>query len=422
MFDLDKWQEILSTLKKNKLRTSLTSFSVAWGILLLIILLGVGNGFQNGIISNFRDESTNRISIWSGRTSMEHKGLGKDRRIRFTEKDYEILKDQVEGIEHIYSDFSINSSSSVSYKKEYGIFTFNCIHPDYRFVENITPHKGRFINDVDIQQRRKVAVIGSKVVKTLFKKEEPLGKFITMNGIAFKVVGVYHKTGNNNNEIFFPFSTAKTIFNGNIYHIVLTTGKASVKESQEIEDKIRKKLASMHRFNPTDRRAVYIYNSLEDYEQTLKVLKGINIFIWLIGIGTLIAGVVGVSNIMLIVVKERTREIGVRKAIGATPFSVVSLIISEAVFITTVAGYVGLVLGVGIMEVVNYFTEQALLASAAQQSTDAGGAPTFFMNPTADIKIAIGATILLIISGTIAGLIPAIKAAKIKPIEALRYE
>lgn len=420
MFDLDKWHEIFSTLKKNKLRTFLTSFSVAWGILLLIILLGAGNGLRNGVMHNFKDEATNSIWIWSGRTSIEHKGLGKDRSIKFTNKDFETIKTQIEGIDHISAQFTIWNSSTTSYKKEYGNFTVRCAYPDFKFIEKINIEKGRFINNIDIKQKRKVAAIGGKVIKTLFKDENPLGKYIKINNISFKVVGLYKDEGRDNDRIYLPFSAAQQIFNGGVrvHNMSLTTGKASVEESKEIESKIRRKLASIHQFDPKDKSAIGMFNSLKEYEQTLKVMMGIKLFVWLIGIGTIIAGIVGVSNIMLIVVKERTREIGVRKALGATPFSVVSLIISEAVFITTIAGYVGMVIGVAIMEVVDFFMDKSL---AAQASGD-GIRETIFMNPNADIGIAVGATILLVVSGAIAGLIPAIRAAKIRPIEALRYE
>jgi len=423
MFDIDKWQEIFLTLQKNKLRTFLTSFSVAWGILMLIILLGAGNGLQNAVMQNFEENAKNAVWIWGGRTSMNHEGLTKDREIQFTNKDYEVIRDQIYGIDHISPQFNIWGGTMVSYHKEFGNFTIQCVLPDHEPIEGSTMVSGRYINKFDIQQKRKIAIIGEDVRDALFKGEEPLGKYIRVNDISFKVVGVYADgNGFQNRKVFLPFSAAQQIFNGGVRvsSIGITTGNANVEESKQIEEKIRKKLAANHSFDPKDHSAVNMFNTLDQYEQTRKVFWGIKMFIWFIGIGTIIAGIVGVSNIMLIVVKERTREIGVRKALGATPYGVVSLIISEAVFITTVAGYVGLVLGVGIMEFVDFMVDQSI--ANAPKTTDAAGQAIVFLNPNANIGIAVGATILLIVSGAIAGMIPALRAARIKPIEALRYE
>lgn len=423
MFDIDKWQEIFSTLKKNKLRTFLTSFSVAWGILLLIILLGSGNGLQNAVMKNFESNAKNAMWIWGGKTSMDHQGLKKDRKIQFTNRDYEIIRDQIAGIDNISPQFNIWGGTSVSYKNEFGNFNVQCVLPEHQPIEGSKLIEGRYLNDIDIKQRRKVVVLGEEVHKALFKEKSPIGEYIRVNDILFKVIGVYSDgNGWQNRRVVMPFSAAQQIFNGGVRvsTIGLTTGDATAEESKIIEEKIRNKLASIHSFNPEDRSAIGLRNTLQDFEQTSKVFLGIKIFIWFIGVGTLIAGIVGVSNIMLIVVKDRTREIGVRKALGATPYSVVSLIISEAVFITTMAGYFGMVLGVAIMEGVDFLVDQSI--ANAPVTTDAGGQPIIFLNPNADIGIAVGATVLLIICGGLAGLVPAIRAARIRPIEALRYE
>ncbi len=423
MFDLDKWQEIFATLGKNKLRTILTSFSVAWGILLLIILLGSGNGLQNAVMQNFETNAKNAIWIWPGRTSVEYKGLSKDREIKFTNKDYEVIRDEIEGIDHISPQFNIWGGTSVSYNNEFGNFTIQCVLPDHQPIEGSKVIEGRYLNDIDIKERRKVVVIGEEVLKSLFKEEDPIGKFIKINNISFKVIGVYSDgNGWQNRRVVLPFTAAQQIFNGGVRvsSIGLTTGNATVEETKALEDKIIKKLAAIHSFNPSDKSALGMRNTLQEFEQTRTVFFGIKLFIWFIGIGTLIAGIVGVSNIMMIVVKERTKEIGVRKAIGATPGSILGLVISEAVFITTFAGYFGMVVGVAIMEGIDFLVDQSI--ANAPVSTDAGGQPVIFLNPNADIGIAIGATILLIVCGAIAGMIPAIKAARIKPIESLRYE
>lgn len=423
MFDIGKWQEIFSTLKKNKLRTFLTSFSVAWGIFMLIVLLGAGNGLQNAVMENFKDDATNAIWFWGGVTKMEHKGLNTGREIKFTNSDYETIKTQIEGIDRISGQFNIWGSTQVSYKQEYGSFNIRCIFPDYRYIENSEILSGRFVNDIDIQKKRKVTTIGVDVKKALFKDEDPLGKYIKINGIPFQVVGIYTDAGGRENKrVYLPFAAAQQIFNGGVrvHAIGLTTGDASLEENQAIEQKIVNKLAAIHEFNPEDKSAIHHWNTLKEFKQTQKIFGGISMFIWFIGIGTIVAGVVGVSNIMMIVVKERTREIGVRKAIGASPASVVGLVLSEAVFITTLAGYVGLVLGTALMEGVDFMVDKAI--ENAPETTDAAGQAVIFLNPGADLGIAIGATVLLIICGSLAGLIPALKAARIKPIEALRYE
>ncbi|HAM98745.1 MAG TPA: ABC transporter permease [Marinilabiliales bacterium] len=423
MFDLDKWQEIFATLGKNKLRTILTSFSVAWGILLLIILLGSGNGLQNAVMQNFETNAKNAMWIWPGRTSVEYKGLSKDREIKFTNKDYEVLRDEIEGIDHISPQFNIWGGTSVSYNNEFGNFTVQCVLPDHRPIEGSKVLEGRYLNNIDINERRKVVVIGEEVQKSLFKEEDPIGKFIKINNISFKVIGVYSDgNGWQNRRVVLPFTAAQQIFNGGVRvsSLGLTTGDATVEETKALEDKIVRKLAAIHSFDPSDKSAIGMRNTLQEYEQTRTVFFGIKMFIWFIGIGTLIAGIVGVSNIMMIVVKERTKEIGVRKAIGATPGSILGLVISEAVFITTLAGYFGMVVGVAIMEAIDFMVDQSIANAPA--STDAGGQPVIFLNPNADIGIAIGATVLLIVCGAIAGMIPAIKAARIKPIESLRYE
>ncbi len=411
MFDLDKWQEILATIKKNKLRTFLTGFSVAWGIFMLIILLGSGNGLQNGFEAQFRGAAKNSLWIWTGRTSVAHGGMNPGRPIRFTNSDYEDLKNNFARTEHISGRFNIWWGNQVTFNNEVHSFGIRNVHPDYQKIEALTITGGRYINHLDLKERRKVTVISTLVRDILFKDkaEEAIGKYILVNGIPFKVVGFFEDQSRNENNmrlIYIPITTAQTVFSGGnrLHEISMTIKANTLEEAQQAEKEVRSRLAAVHNFDENDRRALGTWNSFENYMQMQSIFKGIRLFIWIIGIGTIIAGIVGVSNIMIIVVKERTREIGVRKALGATPFSVVSLILFESVIITTFAGYVGLVLGVGLLELLSGIDTQ------------------FFTNPTADFRIAVSATLLLIVAGAFAGFVPARKAASIKPIEALRDE
>lgn len=411
MFDLDKWQEILDTIKKNKLRTFLTGFSVAWGIFMLIILLGSGNGLQNGFENQFSGSATNSLWIWTGRTSVSYKGMNPGRQIRFTNDDYQNLKNNVSRREYISGRFNIWWGNQVSYKNENHSFGIRNIHPDYQYIEALRITQGRYINQLDLEHHRKVTVISTRVRDMLFRDEasDALGKYIQVNGIPFKVVGFFEDESQNDNNmrlIYVPITTAQMVFSGGnrLHQISMTIDANTLEEAREVEEDIRSRLASVHNFDENDRRALGTFNTFEHYVQMQNVFKGIRLFVWIIGIGTIIAGIVGVSNIMIIVVKERTREIGVRKALGATPFSVVSLILFESVVITTVAGYFGLVLGVGLLELFS------------------GIEAPFFADPSADFTIAVSATILLIVAGAMAGFVPARKAASIKPIEALRDE
>jgi putative ABC transport system permease protein len=393
--DIDKFQEIYSTIQKNKLRALLTGFSVAWGIYMLIILLGSGTGIENGVNNQFKD-ATNSIWVRRGQTSLPYKGLQPGRRIQFTNEDYQDVKSTINGIEYITSRFYLWGNNKITYKNEYGAFNIISCHPDHQYLENTILVKGRLINQIDIDDVRKVAAIGTEVEEIMFKNESSLGKYININGIPFKVVGVFSDDEDRHlSLIYLPISTAQKVFNASnrIHAFMFTTGNASVQESLEMEDQVRKKLAARHDFSLEDEKAVNIWNNVKFYQKFVNLFRGIR-------------GIVGVSNIMLIAVKERTREIGIRKALGATPLSIVGLILTEAVIITSVSGYIGLVLGVGTIE----------LASNYLPSIE------FFQNPEVNIQAAIGAIVLLVISGSLAGFIPARKAANIKPIEALMEE
>lgn len=408
MFDIDKWQEIYSTIRKNKLRTFLTGFSVAWGIFMLIILLGSGKGLQNGVAQQFKRDAINSIWIYSGQTSMPYKGLQAGRNIRFTNEDYERIN-KMEFAKHTSSRFSVWQDNIIAYKKEFGNYDIVTVHPATEILESITVSKGRFINDFDIEHFRKNVAISSIVKETLFKEEKAIGKYVKVNDIPFKVVGVFtDESERDMRRVYLPISTAQRIFNGGnrVHNMAFTTDEnLPIEECEQIVQTVREDMAKYHKFDVEDKRAIWINNNLEEYIKMQQLFGGIRLFIWIIGIGTIIAGIVGVSNIMIIVVKERTKEIGIRKALGATPLSVVGLVLTESVVITSVAGYFGLVAGVGLLELLK-----------DKVTSD------FFVNPEADFRVAIGATILLVTAGVLAGLVPSRKAARIKPIIALRDE
>lgn len=412
MFDLDKWQEIFSTIRKNKLRTFLTGFSVAWGIFMLVVLLGSGVGLENGIKHEFEGDAINTIRISGGRTSIAYDGMQAGRDIILTNDDYERVKYLVPQADNFAARRWVSfENNKISYKKEYGSFNVNGVHPSMRVIEQAHIEKGRFINDVDVKETRKVVAISQLIADELFRYgEEPLGEYVKIGSIPFLVVGIYKDPSQYDNRfVYIPISTAQKVFAGSnrINNIWYTTGNMTLSQNEASLEMLRKDFAKRFRFDPTDQRALWIRDNLKNFQQFQSMFLTIKIFIWIIGLGTIAAGIVGVSNIMLIVVKERTKEIGIRKALGATPASIIGLILLESVFITAFAGYFGLVAGVGLLE----------LLSPVFENNE-----SFFRNPQADFGIAVGATLVLIVSGTIAGFIPARRAARIKPIEALRDE
>ncbi len=410
MVFIDRWEEIFSTIKKNKLRTFLTGFSVAWGIFMLIILLGSGHGLENGVRDQFKSSATNTLWVWGGRTTMAYKGLKPGRFIEFDNRDYNQLKQNVDGVDLISGRLNLWGDNTVSYKNNYGNFDIRTVHPDYKIIEKINILEGRFVNNFDVEKSLKVASIGINVKDALFKEEDPMGKYINIKGIPFKVIGVFEDDDgrqDNQRTVYLPVSTGQKVFAGRdrLQTLAVTVGAATVAESKVVEEDIRSKMSVRHNFDLEDESAMFIWNSVEEFKKFLDLFAAIRMFIWIIGVGTIIAGIVGVSNIMMIAVKERTKEIGIRKSMGATPFSIIMLIMQEAVFITALSGYIGLVLGVGLLELISPHIQTE-----------------FFRNPEANLSIAIGATLLLIIARMLAGYFPAKRAASIRPVDALRDE
>lgn len=413
MFDLDKWEEIFDTLQKNKLRTFLTAFGVFWGILMLIILLGAGKGLENGVARSMLLDATNSIWFFTNHTSIPYKGLPPGRRLQFTEEDLKAVEENIDGIDLISPENWLTGNYTVSYNGQAGNFSLFAAEEDYFPIKVTFKYfNGRAINLNDNAEGRKVCNIGDRVAEVFFGSEDPIGKYIRIKDVYFKVVGVYHFEGNSFNQgerIYVPFSTFQRTFNPsrtvNLFAVTTDLTKTSGKE---LEQKILKFLAQRHVVHPEDNQAYWTHNQEDQYNQVMGLMTGIKIFVWIIGILTLCAGVVGISNIMIIVVKDRTREIGVRKAVGATPNSIVSLILQEAIFITSVAGYLGLLTGVLTLEGVNHLLEMA------------GADIEFFTRPEINLTVAISATLVLIVAGALAGLFPALKAARIKPIDALK--
>ncbi len=415
MFDFDAFREIWGTIRKNKMRTALTGFAVAWGIFMLIVLLASGNGLRNGVMSNFSGRAVNAVSLYPGWTSRPYGGMPSNRRIRFDDRDYDLI-DRLP--EREFFSVSIRKSVTLSYGDEYGNWTLQGVAPDFAEINQIRilPGQGRFLNQMDIDRCKKVMVLSPEAARVLFKEEDPLGKYVLQGDIAYRVVGIYD--GANQfwtTSVYVPWTTAQRLYKGGygVDQIDFTLRQVGTwQENEAFIQRLREKMGKLHTFDPADRSALWVNNTAGNAIQTQQIFTLIRLFVLLVGIASLMAGIVGVGNIMLITVKERTREIGIRKAIGATPWSILSLIILEAILITTAAGYIGIVVGVGLTEGVS--------AWMAQQSTQ--NMITVFKDPTVDLGTVFGATILLIISGVVAGLVPALRAARVRPIEAMRAE
>lgn len=415
MFDIDRWQEIFETIRKNKVRTFLTGISVASGIFILVILLGFGQGMENGIRKEFEADATNRIWVWTRVTTKEYKGLNPGRRIELSNEDYSNLnilyKDEIE----YKSDLFRVRGATINYKEESVSYGIHGISPNYQQIENQSMVLGRYINYADIKSKNKVIVISKKIQQELLKNvEDPLNEFVQLSGINFKIVGVYTDAGGDREEdrVFIPITTAQGIFNGanKLANLGFTvqpeeTFEKALETSNIFASNIKTYLQQSHIVSPDDPSAVNVHNAINEAKRYYTLTSNIAAFFWFVGICTIIAGVVGVSNIMLIIVKERTKEIGIRKALGAKPWSIIGMILQESIFVTGVSGFAGLILSMALLEVVGPHIEV-----------------DYVLNPSVNFSMAITMVIVLIVAGALAGFIPAWKAAHIQPVKALSHE
>lgn len=416
--DRDTWQEIWATLKKNKLRSFMTAFGVFWGIFMLIVMLGAGTGLYNGAVSMFSRLASNSVFIWARSTTVPYKGFDRGRRIRLNDDDTLALRQQIPEIEYLAPRNQIGGHrgvANVTRGLQEGAFSINGDTPKIAYIKLMDIITGRFINPLDLKENRKVAVIGTRVAEVLFEPEEnPIGDAIEINGVYFKVIGVFKSKGEGDKAeedtqtVYIPFTTFQQVFNyGNRVSWFSLTAVEGVPAS-EVAKKAIAVLADRHQVSPKDTHAFGHYNTEIEFNRIRSLFTGINFLSWFVGIFTLIAGVIGVSNIMLIVVKERTREIGIRRAIGATPWGVMGQIILESILLTTSAGYGGLVCAVALVEVVSTAMEKM------------GGSVKVFKNPEVDLSTALIALGVLILAGALAGLIPGRRAIGIRPVEAIR--
>lgn len=406
MFDIDRWREIFQSISKNKLRSVLSGFTITFAILLFTLLFGIGNGLQNTFKKEFAGDAINSVNIWSNFTSVAYKGNQIGKKIQFKNDDFTFLKENFSREIQTISP-RIQKNVQVVYKSENGSYNLRGVYPEIQVQESAEIIHGRFLNLRDINEKTKVVAIGRLVEEDLFGQLSAVGKQLKIGGIMYLVIGVFSDPGGDSDErfIYTPATTIQRLY-GNTDDIdefnMTYNPNLSIDEAIVFGNRMLRAMKEKHNVSPEDQRAIGLYNMASGNRQVSNMTVGLSILIFIIGIGTLIAGVVGISNIMVYVVNERTKELGIRKAVGATPKDIVAMILQEAIFITTVSGYVGLVLGIGILKIATPSLKQY-----------------FILNPSVSTPVVVGATVTLIIAGVIAGYLPAKRAARIKPVVAL---
>lgn len=422
MFDLDGLKEIWQTIARNKTRSLLTAFGVFWGIFLLVVLSSVGNGFENGLMKQIEGFSLNTGFFFSQSTSEPYKGYQKGRHWDMNMSDLQALKDafpDIKAISPVGFTYS-GEGNNVIFGNKGGTYNVKGLMPEYNEIDRCKIIKGRFLNDTDIAEKRKVCVIGKRIYEEMIGKNvDPIGQMIKVNGIYFQIVGVNRSYSNNesvnvggttNETVYLPFSTMQQVFGlGDKidFFVLCAHDDASV---SAMEDDIKNLIKLRHDISPTDQQAISAYNVEEEFKMFKGLFTGIHILIWIVGLGTLLSGIIGVSNIMLVTVKERTREIGVRRALGAKPKAIITQVMSESLLLTILAGLVGLCFGVLVMAIV------AMVVANNPSDT------TMFQDPNMGFGAAVASVIIVIISGLLAGLLPAMRAIQIKAIDAIREE
>ena len=415
VFDKDKWQEIYGTMRKNKLRTILTALGVFWGIFMLVFLLGMGAGLENGVYRDFGSGARNIMYTWANRTSMPYEGMQPGRRIRMTLEDIEALYAEIPELREA-APRNFFGNIPMTYKENQENYELRGELTNLKDMVGIMVHKGRYLNQKDIDERRKVVVLGTEVKKLLFGDSTAVGAHVQLRGIDFQVVGVYGPrdikdwTRDDMESAVIPLTTMDQAFGtNNEIDWLICQPKEGISVAQ-LEPKVRSVLKKRHSVHPDDKDGIGGFNLEKEFGQVQSLFLGIKLFLWFVGIGTLLAGIIGVSNIMLIIVKERTKEIGIRKAMGATPGSIINMILTESVFITALSGYIGLALGSIIIGGLSY----VMVANDVNVQN--------FYNPEVNLGVAVFALMVLIIAGALAGLAPALHASRINPVEALKDE
>lgn len=418
--DIDQMQEILHTLSRNKLRSFLTMFGVAWGIFMLVAMIGSGKGLENGIKAGIQGIPTNSCFMFSNRTTMAYKGFQQGRYWELKQGDLKIITQNVPEVElAVPVLFGGGGTDNTVYKDKAGSFNTKGITNDYFKIEPLKIIEGRQINKIDVDEGRKVCLIGEKVYNDLFSNSpKTIGEYIRVNGIYFQIIGVVKATtrmninGSPDESVFIPITTMQRAYGkGDEVHLIAVTARPN-KSITSVEDKIGQLIRENHSVHPDDKSALWIMNIEKEFKQFNMLFIGIASLIWIVGLGTLAAGVIGVSNIMVVTVQERTKEIGIRRALGAKPLEIILQIVQETVILTVTAGLIGLTFGVGVLALVG----KILSASQAQSDN------IFFKDPQITFGVAIVATVILIFCGILAGLVPASRALKIKAIDAIREE